>query len=248
MALLPNLKVNSEDLHPFALVCGDPARAAKIAEKLDGVKKLASNREYHVYTGKYQNTPLTVASHGVGGPGAAVCFEELIKGGVDTIIRVGTAGSYSEAVPAGSLVISTAAVRADGLTHQLVPAGFPAAADHQITGKLIAAAEKFPQSVVNGMTLTLDMFYQGVLDFPHDTYKKAGVLAVEMENAALFVIAALRHVRAGAILAIDGFADADLIETYNPDKEAVKLAVEAEIDIALEALKQIKEENDSRNE
>lgn len=119
------LQVNTEDLSPHAIVCGDPFRAEAIARKLDNVRELAFSREYRTFVGEASGVAITVVSHGVGSPGAAVCFEELIKGGVKTLIRVGTAGSYSADVPPGSLVVSTAAVREDGLTRQLAPLGFP---------------------------------------------------------------------------------------------------------------------------
>jgi uridine phosphorylase len=90
--------------------------------------------------------------------------------------------------------------------------------------------------VTEGITLTLDAFYSGVLEFPHQLYKKAGVLAVDMENSALFVIAALKGVQAGAILAIDGYADAELRDEYNPHNDLVSNAVEAEMKIALGAI------------
>ncbi|WP_204367673.1 hypothetical protein [Enterococcus crotali] len=54
-------------------------------------------------------------------PGAAVCFEELIKAGAKEIIRVGTAGSYVEELPPGSLIVADSAVREDGLTYQWYP-------------------------------------------------------------------------------------------------------------------------------
>ncbi|MCK9906795.1 hypothetical protein MXD63_43235, partial [Frankia sp. Cpl3] len=75
-----------------------------------------------------------------------------------------------------------------------------------------------------------------VEELPHVKYKKAGVLAVEMEIAALYVIAALRGIRAGAIVAIDGFADSDLAKEYNPHTDAVGAAVKNGIEIALEAI------------
>ena len=101
--LLPILQVNSEDLSPYAIVCGDPFRAEAIARKLDNVRELASAGNIGLLSVKSHGVPITVVSHGVGSPGAAVCFEELIKGGVKTLIRVGTAGSYSADVPPGSL-------------------------------------------------------------------------------------------------------------------------------------------------
>ncbi|WP_045516153.1 nucleoside phosphorylase [Neobacillus niacini] len=232
---LPNLKLTSDILPERVLVCGDPGRAKMIADLLDNPVQLAQNREYHTYSGSWNGKQVAVVSHGVGAPGAAVCFEELIMGGVQSIIRVGTAGSYQKEVTPGSLVVSTAAVSCDGLTKQIVPPGFPAVADRKVVEALSNAAGKnIP--VKEGITLTLDAFYSGVLEFPHQLYKKAGVLAVDMENSALFVIAALKGVQAGAILAIDGYADAELRDEYNPHNDLVSNAVEAEMKIALDAI------------
>ncbi len=236
--MLTNLKIEVEQLPKRVIVCGDPKRAKKIASLLENNHLLAENREYHSYTGVWNGVQVAVVSHGVGAPGAAVCFEELAQGGVKQIIRVGTAGSYQKELPPGSLVISTAAVRQDGLTSQLVPEGFPALADRMIVQALSSssASRDLELVVKEGMTLTLDAFYSGVLEFPHQLYKKAGVLAVEMENSALFVISALRGIQAGAILAIDGYADADLREVYNPHTDTVAKAIEAEALVALDAI------------
>jgi uridine phosphorylase len=236
--MLANLKIDPQTLPKRVIVCGDPKRAALIASRLEGSRKIGENREYHSYAGAWKGVEVGVVSHGVGSPGAAVCFEELAKGGVKTIIRVGTAGSYQREIEPGSLVISSAAVRQDGLTSQLVPPGFPAVADRRVVDELVRAAENSGSDLkaVEGLTLTLDVFYSGVVEFPHKLYQKAGVLAVEMENSALFVIAALRGMRAGSILAIDGYADADLLETYNPHTETTAKAIETEALIALDAI------------
>ncbi|SRR5690606_13907016 len=234
---LPILKLNAEDLPNRAIVCGDPGRAKLIAERLEGAKELSFNREYRTFVGTYEGVPIAVVSHGVGCPGAAVCFEELIRGGVKTIIRVGTAGSYTEELPPGSLVVSTAAARTDGLTRQLVPEGFPAVADTQLVTALFNEASAVQDiAVKQGITVCLDVFFNGVEEFPHKKYKQSGALAVEMEVSALYVIASLRGAKAAAILATDGYADADLAEVYDPYTEAVDKAVEAGMDAALRTL------------
>jgi uridine phosphorylase len=238
---LPNLKLSSDSLPERVIVCGDQARAKIIAELMDTPTQIGENREYHSYAGFWKGTKVAVVSHGVGAPGAAVCFEELIMGGVQSIIRVGTAGSYQKEIQPGSLVISTAAVSCDGLTRQIVPPGFPAVADRKIVEALTETATSTVNDLVvkEGMTLTLDAFYSGVLEFPHQLYKKAGIVAVEMENSALFVISSLKAVKAGAILAIDGFADAELREEYNPHNEIVAKAIDAGMKIALDAITEI---------
>ncbi|OUM94385.1 MAG: purine-nucleoside phosphorylase [Thermobacillus sp. ZCTH02-B1] len=232
---LPVLRVDPDDIPAYAIVCGDPFRAENIAGRLEDARELAFAREYRTFVGRYDGVELAVASHGVGSPGAAVCFEELARAGVRTIIRVGTAGSLSPAYPAGSLIVSTAAVREDGLTKQLVPPGFPAVADSAVTEALYREAAALGGRVGKGITATFDAFYTGVVELPHAVYAKAGVLAVEMEIAALYVIAALRGMRAGAIVALDG--DADTVdEAYNPHRDIVAEAVERGIGAALRAV------------
>lgn len=242
--LMPILQIHSEDMPAYAIVCGDPARAEKISLKLEQARELAFSREYRTFVGLYEGVQIAVVSHGVGSPGAAVCFEELIRAGVTTLIRVGTAGSYTADYPAGSVIVSTAAVRTDGLTRQLVPDGFPAVADIGVTQALIEAARgqgsadaaTFAGKVGVGITVTLDAFFAGVEEIPHRKYKQAGALAAEMEIAALYIVSTLRGARAGAIVAIDGFADSDLAAEYDPHTDAVGQAVEREINAALRAL------------
>ncbi|URN92979.1 MAG: nucleoside phosphorylase [Candidatus Pristimantibacillus lignocellulolyticus] len=230
------LEVNSEQLPGLAIVCGDPRRAKKIADMLTDSVELSYAREYRTFVGSYKGVQLAVVSHGVGCPGAAVCFEELIKGGVHTIIRVGTAGSYSADHPAGSLIVSTGTIRTDGLTKQLVPDGFPAIGDSEVVNALFASAQEQGGIVKKGITVTLDVFFNGPVEIPHKLYKASGALAVEMEISSLYVIASLRGIRAGAIVALDGYADSDLAEGYDPHTNVVSDAVEREIKAALEAM------------
>jgi uridine phosphorylase len=231
------LDVDSADLPPRALVCGDPFRAESIARRLQNSRELAWRREYRTFVGTFEGVPLAVVSHGVGAPGAAVAFEQLIQGGVRTLIRVGTAGSLQPSMKPGSVVMSLAAAREDGLTHQLVPSGFPAVANPDVVLAIRnAVGQVGGEPVPEGITLTLDAFFRGVIDLPLEAYARAGILAVEMEVSALFTIAALRGARAGALLAIDGWADADLAKEYNPSTKAVHDAVDRETELALRAL------------
>ncbi|MFD1956698.1 purine-nucleoside phosphorylase [Paenibacillus thailandensis] len=235
--LLPILRVNPADMPETAIVVGDPFRAEAISHKLANAKELAHAREYRTFVGEYESVRLAVVSHGVGSPGAAVCFEELAKAGVKTVIRVGTAGSLSGDYKAGSLIVSTAAAREEGLTRQLVPDGYPAVADGAVAAALYEAALEAgaPGLVGKGITVTVDAFFSGVVELPHEAYRKAGAVAVEMEIAALYVIASLRGMRAGAIVALDGDSTA-VDEGYDPHRNVVAEAVEAEINAALKAV------------
>lgn len=238
---LPLLRARVSDLADRALVVGDPGRAARVAEQLDDVRQLSANREYHVYAGTYRGVPVTVASHGVGAAGAAVCFEELARGGVTRIIRSGTAGGIQPEVVDGAIVVATGAVRADGISHQLVPSEFPAIATPELTIALREAAAKTGLRTHSGIVLTGDMFYPSdvIVGIDHQMWQRAGIVAVEMEASALFVIASLHGIEAGAVFAIDGnplAAKNDSMDGYDPYREVVTQAVDGALTSALDVL------------
>ena len=237
--LMPTTRIPVNGISPLVIVCGDPFRAEMIANKLDDSEEIAYSREYRTFNGQHKGTDVTVTSHGVGAPGAAVCFEELIKAGAKVIIRVGTAGSYTEKLPPGSLIVASSAVRAEGLTKQMVPEGVPAVGDFRVIQALNQAAEKKEVTFDTGMIVTLDAFYAGPVEFPHKLYKDSGALGAEMELSALYIISQLRGVHAGGIMALDGYAYADM-DHYDPHKDFVAQAVEDEINIALDAIVSVK--------
>lgn len=234
---LPHVRVAEGSLPPNVLVCGDPKRAERIASRWDEAQELAFHREYRVFRGTWRGMEVAACSHGVGASGAAVAFEELVRAGARRIVRVGTAGSLQRHISDGDLVVATAAVREDGLTPQLVPLPYPAVADRHSVTALEAASKSLGVPVHVGPVLTAAAFYPGVVGLPNRLYSEAGVLAVEMEVAALFVVAALRGVGAGAVLVIDGMAIDFDAHAYDPHRERVAVSVDRAIDLALEGLR-----------
>lgn len=238
--MLPILRVNEADLPERLLVVGDPNRLNEIAEQLDDVVELGRNREYHSLTGTCNGQRVGAVSHGVGSAGAGACFEELCKSGATRIIRAGSAGGLQEHVGAGDVVIARAAVREDGLSPKLVPASYPAMATPDVVMAMRDSATSMGFSFHEGTILTSDLFY------PHDVlgsdlplWQRAGVTAVEMEAATLFVVCGLHDVETGAVVAIDGNPlkqDGGSMDTYNPDQDAVRNAFTASIKIGLAAL------------
>ncbi|MFW6273695.1 MAG: nucleoside phosphorylase [Halanaerobium sp.] len=233
---LPILKTDSKNIRKKALVCGDPGRADQIASFLSEPEEISYNREYKLLNGLYNKIPISVLSHGVGGPGAGVAFKELIKGGAEEIIRVGTAGSLSRDIKDGDLVIASAAVRNDGLTEQLVDLAYPAVADWELVAKLNRTAEDLEIKTSTGIVSTIAAFYPELEELSNNYFSQAEAIAVEMEVSALFVIASLNNIKAAAVLAIDGMAIDFDADNYDPHREKVSQAVEKEIVLALEAL------------
>jgi len=225
------------------LVCGDPARATKTAEFLTNAALLSENREYRAYRGQFGDMDVTVCSHGVGAAGAAVAFEELIAAGGKRLIRIGSCGGIQPQINSGHLIIATAAVQHTGYGRETVPEGYPAVASPELVLSLQQAAKTaaYAHPIHSGIVITRDNFYAGVTT-PHTpdygVMQQANVLAVEMECAALFLVGSLRGVQTGAILAVDGnvLSSGESMESYDPHREVVAQAIEAEIQIALNGL------------
>lgn len=222
------------DINENLIVVGDPDRVFTIAEYLDDAVLVGKSREYRVLNGTYKGKAITIASHGVGSAGAATAFEKLIQIGAKKMIRVGTAGTYYESNPPGTILIADSAVREEGISYQLVPKGMPAVADFYVTQALLDSVKKTEFKYDVGTIVTLDVFFDGVFEFPHKEYKAAGAKGAEMEMATLFVVAKLRGIAAGGVVALDSYADASNVG-YNPDADYVHKAVEQAIIVALDA-------------
>lgn len=236
-AKTPHLRLESSDISPYILTCGDPARAKKIAEYLTHPAQVGAFREYHAYTGEYRGLRVTAISHGIGGAGAAICFEELISIGAQTIIRVGTCGSYVRELRAGGLIIGTGATREDGTSNVLMPVEFPAISDLDVTIALRDAAQRATDvKFILGVLRSDAAFYHGLTPNPHQFWADAGAVGIEMELATLLVIASLRRVRAGGIFVIDGNPNEPESSEYDPHSVVVAKAKGKAIEIALEAL------------
>jgi uridine phosphorylase len=237
--LLPILRIPRDTVTPHVLTVGDPDRAAAIAERLDGPREVGRYREYRSFQGQWNGVALTVTSHGVGGAGAAVAFEELIQGGARTIVRLGTAGSALPDIRSGDLLIATGAVREDGLSSQLLPLSYPAISDIAVTQALVDAARAHPGVRFGvGVILTKAAFYPGVLGGSDGIWERLPVVGVEMELASLLAVAAIRGVRAGGIFTVDGNPadDEKSIYDYNPHRPVVDEGKQRMIEVGLDAV------------
>eukprot|EP01096_Ripella_sp_DP13-Kostka_P014982 TRINITY_DN6896_c0_g1_i1.p1 TRINITY_DN6896_c0_g1~~TRINITY_DN6896_c0_g1_i1.p1 ORF type:complete len:273 (-),score=119.00 TRINITY_DN6896_c0_g1_i1:142-900(-) len=247
MSVSPIIHLKVGDVHPHCLVVGDPGRADKIALLLEDSKEVAKVREYHVYSGLWKGIPVTVASHGVGGPGTNVAIHELIWSGAKVIIRAGTAGSFQKSLERGSHTIVTGAVRDDGCSQLLVPEKYPAVSHHEVTIALIEAAKQF--KTVNpeynyqvGLCQSVGNFYEGPLGNNNMLWVNSNVLCQDMEVSLVLVQCSLHPsnaVKAGAILNTDNYilaTDRADSSSYDPYSDQVRRGSETMIEVALNAL------------
>jgi len=236
MGLKPHIKLSSPLPSTRAIVCGAPERAEIIASKMSDAKPLAKNREYHSYCGWHEGKPVMVVSHGVGASGAMLCFQELMDCGIESLIRLGTAGGLYDDTQIGDLVVPTSAIRQEGVSRLMVPENVPAVPDRALTARLIEEVSKRSPSSREGMILSSDLFYPSLLDDQLAFFKKANAIAVEMECSALFVAAHLRKVRAASVLILDGNPLKWNDGLYDPTSQKVTEATNHAIAACLDAI------------
>jgi len=185
------------------LLPGDPLRAQYIAETyLDNVVQRNSERGLLGYTGTYEGEPVSVQGTGMGCPGAAIVFEELVQLGCKRLIRVGTCGGLQPDHALGDLIVALTAVPADSTAMHLVAnePHCPTASWNLIHGA-VHTAKQIGQDVRVGPIVSSDLFYNPDAG-QYERWSKRGVLAVEMEASVLFTIGALRGVEAGCLLTV----------------------------------------------
>jgi DeoD family purine-nucleoside phosphorylase len=187
-----HLRAEPGDYADAVLLPGDPLRARYIAETyLDGVRQVNEERGLLGYTGTWQGKPVSVQGTGMGSPGATIVFEELIQLGCTKLMRVGTCGGLQASHHLGDLIVALTAVPADSTAMHLVgnEPHCPTASWELIHGA-VHAAKELGQPIHVGPIVSSDFFYNPS-DGQYDRWSSRGVLAVEMEAAALFTVAAL---------------------------------------------------------
>ncbi len=194
------------------LMPGDPLRAKVVAERyLEDVRQFNSVRNMLGYTGVYQGREVSVMGSGMGMPSIGIYAHELYSFyDVDVIIRIGSAGGLDERTRLRDLVIAQGACTDSNFAAMYhLPGTFAPIADYGLLSTAVRiAAEKGVRTLV-GNILSSDHFYHAAADADASAkWQGMGVLAIEMESAALYMIAAELKKRALGI-----FTVSDLIHT-----------------------------------
>ncbi len=151
------------------------------------------------WTGTLGGAPISIQQLPVSAPMAVLTFELLIAGGARTFVLAGIAGSLTPNAPIGGIIIPTGALREEGTSYHYLPPDADPLPDADLTAALVAAAEMRGVTPAVGRIWTTDAIYRE-MDWKIRQYGAAGILAVEMELAALLAVAQVRGVRFGAVL------------------------------------------------
>lgn len=188
----PHINATPDDFGKTVLMPGDPLRAQFIAQTFLTDMKLVNNvRGIQGYTGTYRNTKVSVMASGMGMPSIGIYSYELFHFfGVENIMRIGSAGSMNKDVHVRDIVIGMGASTNSNFALQYnLPGTFAPIASYTMLREAIAACEELGARYHVGNLLSSDTFYG---DDPTATEKwvKMGILAIEMEAAALYMNAA----------------------------------------------------------
>lgn len=206
----PHISAEKGDFADTVLMPGDPCRSQLIAEKfLDNARLVNDVRGVKGYTGLYKGQKISVMASGMGMPSIGIYSYELFNFfGVKNIIRVGSAGSYREDVKLRDIVLAQAACTDSNFVKQFgLPGDFSPIADFGLLTKAVYKAQNMGLTCHVGNILSSDRFYgdsEGLPDWkqPVALWAKMGVLAVEMEAAALYMNAARAGKRALCICTV----------------------------------------------
>lgn len=228
----PHNSAKKGDIAKTVLMPGDPLRAKFIAETyLEDPICYNTVRNMFGYTGLYKGVPVSVQGSGMGMPSMGIYSYELFHDyDVDRIIRVGTAGGAADDVQLRDVVIAQAACTNSAYAQQYnLPGTFAPIADFEMLEAAVAAARRLGARVRVGNILSSDIFY-----YPKESdlpkWAEMGVLATEMEAAALYMNAAEAGKKA---LCIATISDCPLRgESTSPEER--QLSFSQMIEIALE--------------
>lgn len=228
----PHINAKEGDFAKTVLMPGDPLRAKYIAETyLENPHLVTSVRNMLGYTGTYKGKEISVMGSGMGMPSIGIYSYELFNFyGVENIIRIGSAGAYSDKLKVMDIVVGMGACTNSNYAHQYdLPGTFAPIADYELMQKAINVANEKGTKVVVGNILSSDPFYDADKTAP-DRWKEMGVLCVEMEAAALYMNAAKAGKKALCICTIS-----DHLYTGEAlDAEARQLNFAQMMEIALE--------------
>lgn len=188
----PHIGAKEGDFAKTVLMPGDPLRAKYIAETyLENPRLVTSVRNMLGYTGTYKGKEISVMGSGMGMPSIGIYSYELFNFyRVENIIRIGSAGGFSDKLQLKDVVIGMGACTNSNYASQYGLNGtFAPIADYELMQKAIDVAKAQGTRVVVGNVLSSDPFYNADAT-SNDKWKEMGVLCVEMEAAALYMNAA----------------------------------------------------------
>lgn len=233
----PHISADAGDFAETILLPGDPLRAKHIADTfLDDVVEVTAVRNMLGFTGTYRGQRVSAMGTGMGIPSASIYAKELItEYGVRQLIRVGSCGGIGEDVGIRDVIVAMGACTDSGVNRaRFRGLDYAAIADYGLLRAAVDAAEAKGKTVRVGNVFSADLFYHPDSTI-FDTMESMGVLAVEMEAAGLYGVAAEFGAKALAILTVSdhiGTGEATTSdERQSTFNDMIEIALEATLSL-----------------
>ncbi|WP_027340789.1 DeoD-type purine-nucleoside phosphorylase [Halonatronum saccharophilum] len=221
-----HVEAKEGEVAEIVLLPGNPERAKYMAENfLEDPKLYTTYRKMYGYTGKFNGVDVSIQSTGMGVPSIAIVLEELKMLGAKTLIRVGTCGALRDDLEQADLIIAQSSATIGSTINKMTSdITLAPPADFELIKNLYESAIELNMPVYVGEIATSDFFYGKGEDYAQDLKKmaKRGVLAVEMETAALYNIAAKYGLKAATVLTVSDH----VFTQIRADKEKIKEGVD----------------------
>lgn len=227
-----HIGAKENEIAETVLLPGDPLRAKYIAETfLENVNCYNEVRNMFGFTGTYKGKPVSVQGTGMGVPSISIYINELMQSyNVQNLIRVGTCGAIQQDVKVRDVIIAMTA-STDSQMNRLTFGGIDYAptANFELLKKAYDSGTEKGLNLKVGNVFTADMFYNDNAD--HEKWAKYGILAIEMETAALYTLAAKYNRKALSILTVSDH----ILTGEETSAEERQLTFNDMIEVALES-------------
>ena len=228
----PHINAKDDAFAEAILLPGDPLRAKFIAETfLSNFDEVTNVRNILGYTGTYKSKRISVMGTGMGIPSISIYAKELItEYNVKSLIRVGSSGYVAENLGLGDIVVGVGASTDSGVNRaRFFDADFSATASWKLLHNFVHTAEKLGKDVHVGNIFSGDLFYDPRKE-TFDLMRNMGILAVEMEAAGLYGVAAEYNAEALAVATVSDVIDRGLKMTSEEREIGLKTMVEITLD------------------
>ncbi len=234
----PHINATADAFAPTCLLPGDPLRAKYIAETyLEGAECVTDVRNMLGYTGTYQGERISVMGSGMGMPSCAIYATELVRYyGVKRLIRVGSCGAVQPEVNLNDVILANSASTDSNMNRQRFgEVDFAACATPRLVHQFLSVADRDQHGVAVGQVFSTDSFYDNQAS-RIEQLQRIGVLAVEMEAAALYAIAAQYKVQALTVLTVSDH----LLSEQKLSSDARQKGFDEMISLTLKVLHQLR--------
>lgn len=229
-----HLRVADGAYAPNVLCPGDPRRAQYIAETFfdPGAELVNEERGMLGYTGTFEGHPISVQSTGMGCASAGIVFEELVMCGVQRMVRVGTCGAIGDGMRMADTVVAMSATADDATALRFANvAGYAPTATYDLVERATRLSREGGVTVHVGSVVTSGIFYE-TDDTAIPRWQHLGLLAIEMEAAMLYAVAAARRVEALAIMTVSDLVGGGEDERARISDADLKRGVDAMMRVA----------------